>query len=585
MRGDKPDPRDDVYALGVIWYQFLMGDLTSPAPTGRRWIDVLRGRGMSDPALDLLSSCFEGDPAYRPADAGMLAERLQALSTSASSATTAAAVEVPAMEAGISPYPEAFAPPPKTGRKPDWAPDPSSPSRGGTNKTGDRHLGGSEEVTVLPGSRAESPAPSASRATIRAKPAPATRPDRGVDDARMQPESQLPLGPTKRSWRWVAAGALGFFGLLGVILYVATDHGTVKITGTDPQMKVLIDGREIRIENVGQPITIRTGTHSLVVTRGDLVVTTQAFQVQRGQKTPLEVAYTPKTTPPVTHGGPEPAPSPARPEPRPPGPILATAGEPKPALLRPNREWTNSIGMKLVLIPAGEFLMGSPDEDKDAFAEEKPRHRVKITRPFYLGVHEVTQDQYRAVMGQNPSDFKGSDDLPVEQVSWLDAVTFCNALSEREQRTPFYRIDGTEVTAVGGNGYRLPSEAEWEYACRAGSTTSHPFGDDARDLGEHAWYTENSGSKTHPVGRKRPNAWGLYDTLGNVWEWCSDGYDGDFYKQSPIDDPAGPSRATDRVIRGGSWATGPRLLRSAFRYRYVPGYRDFILGFRVARVQ
>ena len=115
---------------------------------------------------------------------------------------------------------------------------------------------------------------------------------------------------------------------------------------------------------------------------------------------------------------------------------------------------------------------------------------MRISKPFYLGIHEVTQDHYRAVMGYNPSHFKGSDDLPVESVSWLDAVEFCNKLSEREKRTPFYRIDGTEVTLVGGEGYRLPTEAEWEYACRAGSTTQYPFGEDADKLGEYAWYGE-----------------------------------------------------------------------------------------------
>ena len=165
-----------------------------------------------------------------------------------------------------------------------------------------------------------------------------------------------------------------------------------------------------------------------------------------------------------------------------------------------------------------------PDAKREYFDDEQPQHPVKISRPFFLGIHEVTQGQYQAVMGNNPSLFKGSDDLPVENVSWLDAVGFCNKLSEREKRTPFYRIDGTEVTIVGGNGYRLPTEAEWEYACRAKSTTLYPFGDDAGKLGEHAWYDGNSEGKTHPVGQKLPNAWGLYDMLGNVWEWCADWY-------------------------------------------------------------
>ena len=252
--------------------------------------------------------------------------------------------------------------------------------------------------------------------------------------------------------------------------------------------------------------------------------------------------------------------------------------------------------MKLVRIEAGEFLMGTtkdqveqlmrlfPDSKREYFDAEQPQHPVKISRPFFLGIHEVTQGQYQAVMGNNPSNFKGSDDLPVETVSWLDAVGFCNKLSEREKRTPFYRINGTEVTVVGGNGYRLPTEAEWEYACRAKSATLYPFGDEASRLDEHAWYTSNAESKTHPVGQKLPNAWGLYDMLGNVWEWCADGYDEKYYASSPPADPPGAVGTSHRVIRGGRWHdnAGAAARRTGGRHAGVPG-RHF--GFRVAAVQ
>jgi len=231
--------------------------------------------------------------------------------------------------------------------------------------------------------------------------------------------------------------------------------------------------------------------------------------------------------------------------------------------------------------------MGSPDDDKGAGNAEKPQHQVRITRPFFLGIHEVTQGQYQAVMGENPSQFKGSDDLPVEQVSWLDAVLFCNKLSEQEKKTPFYRINVTEVTIAGGNGYRLPTEAEWEYACRAGSTTLYPFGDDVSKLGDHVWFGDNSDSKTHPIGQKRPNAWGLYDMLGNVWEWCADWYDEKYYAlpASVAVDPPGPPKASYRVFRGGSWSSYAWSCRPAFRSRGAPESRNNYLGFRVAAVQ
>src|SRR5262249_18504999 len=162
----------------------------------------------------------------------------------------------------------------------------------------------------------------------------------------------------------------------------------------------------------------------------------------------------------------------------------------------------------------------------------KPQHRVRITRPFYLGVTEVTQGQYQAVMGENPSQFKTSDDLPVDNVSWFDAVKFCDRLSERENRKPCYLIDGDQVSITGGNGYRLPTEAEWEYACRAGSATAFGFGDDEARLGGLAWFSGNSGGKTHPVAQRQANAFGLYDMHGNVWEWCWDAYDADYYKRA-----------------------------------------------------
>ncbi len=260
---------------------------------------------------------------------------------------------------------------------------------------------------------------------------------------------------------------------------------------------------------------------------------------------------------------------------------------------------TAGVGqIKLKRIPAGTFLMGSQEDDKGADKDEKPQHHVRITRPFYLGVYEVTQAQYRAVMGINASKFSangGGNNLvagqsterhPVENVSWLDAVKFCNTLSEIEGWKPFYEIDGENVRVPDWNrpGYRLPTEAEWEYACRANApaATRYSFGDDEASLGEFAWFDGNSENRTHPVGQKQPNGFGLYDMHGNVWEWCwdwsSDGYD----SRSPRDDPRGSERASFRVYRGGGWGSEPRYCRSANRDWDSPGFRNFDLGFRLA---
>jgi len=253
--------------------------------------------------------------------------------------------------------------------------------------------------------------------------------------------------------------------------------------------------------------------------------------------------------------------------------------------------------MKLIRIEGGEFLMGStkdqidrllklfPDSKQEWFNHEQPQHAVKISQPFLLGMYPVTHGQYEAVMGNNPSDFKGSNDLPVENVSWIDAVTFCNKLSEREGMPPCYRINGDTVGNVGGSGYRLPTEAEWEFACRARSASLFPWGDAPEMLGEHAWYKDNSSGQTHSVGQKKPNAWGLHDMLGNVGEWCGDWYEATYYASSPGSDPPGPPSASDRVNRGGGWHNNPRYARSAYRFGFEPGRRDIYLGFRLALVQ
>ena len=226
--------------------------------------------------------------------------------------------------------------------------------------------------------------------------------------------------------------------------------------------------------------------------------------------------------------------------------------------------YTNSIGMRFVAIPPGNFLMGSPKGIGGD--DEHPQHRAEISRAFLLGVTEVTQAQWQTIMGSNPSKFKGSQ-LPVENISWNDARKFIHRLNAKEDT----------------NKYRLPTEAEWEYACRAGSDGKWTFGNDENRLKDYAWYEANSGGRTHPVGGKRPNAWGLYDMHGNAREWCQDWYDSDFYQQSPSRDPQGPASGSSRAIRGGSWFYDPSYARCAYRFGVNPVFTSYGVGFRLAR--
>ena len=225
--------------------------------------------------------------------------------------------------------------------------------------------------------------------------------------------------------------------------------------------------------------------------------------------------------------------------------------------------YVNSLGMEFVKIPAGSFSMGSDAEDKDAYDSEKPQHTVTITQAFYLGRYEVTQEQWKKVMGTTPSKFQGLKN-PVEQVSWNDAQEFIRRLNEMEETAQ----------------YRLPTEAEWEYAARAGTKTRFSLGDDDEQLGRYGWYSSNSDNKSQPVGGKRPNPWGLYDMHGNVWEWVQDWFDG--YDARPVTDPKGPFIGSYRVLRGGSWSSYAEHCRSGSRYYYAPVNRSHSLGFRLA---
>jgi formylglycine-generating enzyme required for sulfatase activity/serine/threonine protein kinase len=377
-----------------------------------------------------------------------------------------------------------------------------------------------------------------------------------IDFKETEREMEAAPDVAPRQWRprvlaSVAVGVLTLgFVAAWIVLKIWTTDGVIVLENVPSDSEIFVDGEKITLSwpGVGKPFEIRKapGQHKLEVKKDGFKTFGEVVTVKSGESEEVTVR-------------------------------LERSGPGESASVDPvvPKMMTNSIGMKLVLIPAGEFLMGSPDSDDEAYSQEKPQHPVRITRPFYMGVHEVTEGQYRAVVGGTPSDFEGTDNLPVVKVSWLDAIAYCNKLSEREGLKPFYQF-GAEVK-TGTEGYRLPTEAEWEYACRAGSTARYSSGD--------SWDHGNAGRMIHPVGQREPNAWGLYDMHGNVREWCWDWYDPGYYAQSQAADPLGPRQATDRVNRGGSWDVHPRYCRSAYREGLSPAYRSTYVGLRVARSQ
>ena len=235
--------------------------------------------------------------------------------------------------------------------------------------------------------------------------------------------------------------------------------------------------------------------------------------------------------------------------------------------------YTNGLGQTFVLLPAGTFTMGSPSNEPGRYSNEGPQHQVTLTQPFYMQTTEVTQAQWEAVMGSNPSSFFGCPTCPVERVSWDDAQTYISYMN-----------------TMGEGTYSLPTEAQWEYAARAGSTTAFYNGGITEtgcgydpNLDAIGWYCYNADSETHQVAGKAPNAWGLYDMSGNVYEWCQDWYSSSYYTSSAVTDPTGPSSGSYRVIRGGGWYGSARACRSADRDAYYPDYRINYLGFRLLR--
>jgi formylglycine-generating enzyme required for sulfatase activity len=281
-----------------------------------------------------------------------------------------------------------------------------------------------------------------------------------------------------------------------------------------------------------------------------------------------------------------------------PKPAPAPPPDDKPTV---KEQVSRSLGMTFVRIPAGTFVMGADYIKDQPYLNNSPRHRVQLARSFYLGKYEVTQGEYSKVMNENPSWFspagEGSqsvaglktDRFPVEKVSWTDAVRFCNDFSARDGLAPFYRIDGERVTVPDwrGLGYRLPTEAEWEYVCRAGTDTLYSFGDDSLlARGNYVWSVDNALRRAHPVGEKLPNPWGLFDMHGNVYEWCWDSYKESY--DAILINPIGPKRRSETdacVVRSGSYISYYQYWDSQSRSREQadPRYRYADVGFRVAR--
>lgn len=362
-----------------------------------------------------------------------------------------------------------------------------------------------------------------------------------------EPPPQTATSYPLRNWL-VIAGLAALF-LFGVVLYLMPASGTVKIELSDPQAKVEVevDGKTIHTTGLDRPLRLPAGEHHLVVAGQDFKTVRHTFRVRRGMEDLLPVELVRNPVKPVT----------------------------------------NSIGMKLVLVPQGEFLMGASHDEEDAQPEERPQHSVRITKPFYLGVYEVTQGEFEQVMETNPSFFQAEGEgasqvagqetlrFPVENVSWDEAVEFCRRLSDRLDEKSARRV------------YRLPTEAEWEYACRGGTTTPFSFGDqlDGREAncnGNEPYGTSVKGPalrRTRTVGEYAANAFGLYDMHGNVWEWCATEY-GPYAAETTVV-PAVTTSMSYRVYRGGSWRINAGQCRSAHRRGSTPDYRLTGLGFRV----
>lgn len=420
-----------------------------------------------------------------------------------------------------------------------------------------------------------------------------------------------------RAWLAVAGGAAGVV-LLGLLFSMRTREGTLVVEISDPEATVQVingEGKLLIEQRAGAEkveISVVPGRGKLRVVKNGVELLAKEFTLVSGGRETINARL---VAPVIAKAAiPNPEPAVVNPQPPAPPPAVAPAAHvdapvaadqspaPPPAVapfdatqakqhqeawakhLGIPAEMTNSIGMKFVLIPPGDFTMGSPPEERGTFRagaqDQLSQHRVRISHAFYLGMHTVTQSQYEKVTDVNPSGFaKGGGDsakvvdedtsrYPVENVSWLESTAFCKRLSKAPGE-----CDASHV-------YRLPTEAEWECACRAGTATRYYFGDSDEVSEEHVWLRPWANNTTHPVGQKKPNPWGLFDMYGNVWQWCADWCDADYYLRSPTADPHGPESGTIRVLRGGNRGDPARNVSSGARTGHPPTAHYSCDGFR-----
>ncbi len=399
------------------------------------------------------------------------------------------------------------------------------------------------------------------------------------------------------SWRKFVGAGLVACALLGfiaaaVILSIRTQNGTIVFQKLPEDAEVTVDGETVTVKWDGNresaTVAVKAGSHNVEVRRDGIKVEGTTVTVSSGETTRLVVRAEPPKRP--LSEPKSPAMTPTVP------PIVPTPSQ-RPVLA--NTYTSPFTGMEFVLVSKATFTMGSPEGEPERQTDEA-QHQVTLSQDFFLGKYEVTQEEFEKLMDFNPSNLKGSR-LPVETVSWYDAVWFCNQMSDRDGRTPYYSITGVvkkeqsiseaNVTIQrGANGYRLPTEAEWEYACRAGEKTSTPFSFGANITPEQVNYNGNLPynntdkgiyrEKTVEVDAFSGNRFGLYQMHGNVWEWCYDYYGN--YPSGNVTDPIGPTTGSYRVFRGGGWYDLARYCRSADRSDYTPDYRRLSVGFRVA---